>query len=169
MASRYTDYYLKQVGRGQADIGFLYRGGRGGVQKGRGVGSFFSNLFRHLKPLFSTGLTAVAEQALNSGSTLLNEIGKKPIKQILKEQGKTAAKNLAVRSVNSLKRKMQTGSGIKGKRRRKSVQSTVVRQVGGKKRRKKPKKKVKRVGGKKKKSVKRTKKRKSRVIDIFNN
>lgn len=51
MASRYTDYYLRQVGRGQADIGYLYRG-RSTVQRGRGVGSFFANILRNLRPLY---------------------------------------------------------------------------------------------------------------------
>lgn len=193
MASQYTDYYMSQVGKGQADIGHLYHGrGPHSIQRGRGVGSFFANVLRYIRPAFKSGLSAVADQALRSTASIANEYndnaGNKPVKQILKEQGKIALKNLASRGLNKLQTKLQSGSGGGGIRRKskgrrgqslKKKPSVVVRQVGGKKRKKIGKRKI--IGGKKKTTKKRKrsgKKRKSgggggakrsRVIDIFNN
>lgn len=176
MASQYTDYYMSQVGKGQADIGHLYHGrGSYTVQRGRGVGSFFANVLRYIRPAFKSGLSAVADQALRSTASIANEYnanaGTKPMKQILKEQGKIALKNLASRGVNKLQKKLQTGSGgIKRKsksRRSQSSRKKLVRQVGGKKRKKGGKKKKTITGGVIKKKQKKRKKRGTKRKNSF--
>lgn len=110
MNSYYTQYYLRQGGSGLADIGPIYKL-PSFPQRGRGsIGNFFAGLFRHLSPLASSGLSAIKDQALKSGSAVLAEFGKKPLANILKEQGKIALSDLTQRGVNKLK-KMQKGSG----------------------------------------------------------
>lgn len=183
MASRYTDYYMQQVGKGQSDIGYLYRGGST-LQRGRGVGSFFANVLRYITPAFKSGFNMLTDQALKSTSAIAKEIGAggdKPLKQILKEQGKVALGNLASTGAEKIRKKMQTGSGIMGIKRkvkRKRGQSKkVIRQIGGVRKRKykrKTKKSTLTTTKKRKKSGRKsgkTRKRKSstRTIDIFNN
>lgn len=171
MASRYTDYYLRQIGRG--DIGPVYRGSRV-LQKGRG--GFFANILRNLKPLFRSGLSAIKDQALESTAALAQDIGKKPFRQLLKDHSKMAATNLARRGIKRLRREVdgdtqQTGNGIK-RRKKKSGRQSVKRigQVGGrrKKIKKTTKKKAKKTCVKKKKKKSSKRKVASRTIDIFN-
>lgn len=168
----YTDYYLRQVGRGQADIGYLYKG-RTTIQRGRGVGSFFANIMRYISPALKSGLNTIADQARESTSAIAKEIafndGKKPIGQILKEQGKVALKRLASKGVSKLSAKMQKGGSIKLRKKVGRSQCRKVRQVGG--RRKLLKKKNNKWKKKKTTTIKKKKARKvkSRVIDIFNN
>lgn len=154
MASRYTDYYLRQIGRG--DVGPVYRGSRV-MQRGRG--GFFANILRSLRPLFRSGLSAVKDQAIESTSAIARDIGKKPFREILKEQGKMAATNLAKRGIKRMSSSLgaQTGSGIK-RRKKKSVGQSVkkIRQVGGKKKKKTATKK-KKTSAKGKKSAKKKK------------
>lgn len=176
MNSHYAQYYLRQEGRGLSDIGTLYNAplirqrGRGGI------GNFFSGAFNYLRPLFSSGIEALKSQAVKSGSAILDNVGKKPLKEVLKEQGKMAIEDLAIRGVNKLKRKIQGGSGVRKKRK-------IQGGSGGRRKRKNNIKsrrltkgahstlKRKRVGkGKRKrKSVKQNRNKKSRVVDIFNN
>lgn len=112
MNTYYTQYYLRQTGSGLSDIGTIYRS-PGFQQKGRGgIGSFFSGLIKHLRPFVSSGLSALKDQSLKSGSNIIADIGKKPLSTILKEQGKAALENLTNRGLAKLK-KMQKGSGRK--------------------------------------------------------
>ena len=57
-------------------------------QNGRGIGGFFLNLFRGLKPLASMGLSA--------GKKLLNSDFAKSVGRTALDIGKEAAKNVAV-------------------------------------------------------------------------
>lgn len=89
-------------------------------------------------------------------------MGKRPIKEILKEQGKIAVKELAAKGINKLKRMNdQTGGRKKHIKRRRMSKLNHSKQIGKGRRRK----------GKsnKKKAKKATKRRKTRVVDIFNN
>ncbi len=170
MQSYYTQYYLKQSGRGLSDIGGIYKtpsfyqAGRGGI------GSFFAGLYKYLKPLVSSGISALADQSIKTGTNILSEIGQKPFKQILKEQGKNAASELKQRGINKLKR-MQGGSGKRKKK------SNIKRLKRGKKQHSHPKRRQQRrrktQAGKGRKRRRKTKSKiptkKSRFVDIFDN
>lgn len=175
MYSYYTQYYLRQDGRGLADIGPLYKGPLI-YQKGSGIGSFFSGLYKHLKPFLSSGLEALRDQSIKTGSAILSEVGAKPFKEILKEQGKIAAKDLTERGVNKLKRMSnQTGGRRKNIKRRKRNAAPHLDayrfQAGNGKRRRRRSKRLK------KKTIKKTKRKaahrrklgKNRIVDIFGN
>lgn len=178
MYSYYTQYYLRQQGHGLADIGPLYKG-PSIYQRGSGIGNFFSGLFRNLKPLISSGLEALRDQSVKTGTAILSDVGRKPFKEILKEQGKIAVQDLTQRGVNKLKRmRSQTGGRRKNIKRRKTSagsHSDLYRfQTGkGKRRRsrrlkkKTTKSKVKKIY--KRKGNKRRNRRKERIVDIFQN
>lgn len=166
MNSYYTQYYLNQGGSGLSDIGGFYRlpvfhqRGRGGI------GNFFTGVLKYLNPFLSSGYSAIKDQALKSGSAILSEVGKKPFRNILKEQGQIAVNNLAERGFNKIK-KMQRGSGRRIKRGRVSKRnhSTVKRRRKRKRKTKTSKTTVKRHRRpKKRRGVK-----KSRFVDIFSN
>lgn len=163
MKSHYTQYYLNQAGSSLADIGGLYKSPIF-YQRGRGgIGNFFAGIFKYLNPLISSGFSAIKNEALKSGSAILSEVGKKPMKTILKEQGQIAVNNLTERGLNKI-RKMQKGSGKRIKRGRVSKRNhSVVKR--------KRKRKRKSTG-----SVKRTRKhykkrgiKRKRFVDIFDN
>lgn len=160
MDSYYTQYYLRQKGKGLSDIGPLYRSPVL-YQRGSGIGSFFSGLFKNLKPLMASGLEALKDQSIKSSSAILNDIGRKPFKEILKEQGKVAVKDLTDKGINKLKRmNEQRGGRRKHIKRRKHMIKRTVKQAGkGRKHR----------THKKSHKKKKTRKSKSRVVDIFNN
>lgn len=116
----YVKYYTIQSGHGLGDIGPIYRG-PSVLQKGRGIGSFFSGLGRFLKPLFISGLDALRDQSLKTGQNILRDIGSKPLRNIIKEQTIDVAQGLADKAVTKLKRKMQGGSGKAIKRRKQNA------------------------------------------------
>lgn len=146
MNSHYINYYLRQHGGGIGDIGPLYRSPFILQRGSGGVGSFFSGLWRHLSPLLVSGASALSNEAVNSGAAILGQVGSKPLKDVLKDQGKIAMKNLATRAADKLKRKMQGGEGrrkkyIKRARLQHVVHSRSKRKQAGKgKRRKRSKK-----------------------------
>ena len=113
----YVKYYTIQSGHGLGDIGAIYRAPLV-IQKGRGIGSFFSGLGRFLKPLFVSGLDALRDQSLKTGQNILRDIGSKPLRTIIRDQTIEAAQGLADKAVNKLKWKMQDGSGKTIKRRK---------------------------------------------------
>lgn len=158
MDSYYTQYYLRQKGAGLSDIGPLYKTPVF-YQRGSGIGSFFSGLFKHLKPLVSSGIDALKNQSLKTSSAILNDIGKKPFKEILKEQGKVAVKDLTEKGINKLKRMNEQKGGSRKKhiKRRKLSLKRNTKQLGKGRRHR-------RVKSNKKKRTK-----KLRVVDIFNN
>lgn len=174
MNTHYTQYYLRQSGSGLSDIGAIYRSPVF-EQRGRGgIGSFFSGLIKHLRPLVSSGLTALKDQTIKTSANILSDIGRKPLKEILKEQGKSAIENLTNRGLAKI-RKMQKGGRRKRniKRGRVSKSNHSVKKRGG--RRKRVKKqfgqgKKRRKSNKTTKSVKRRKVAKNqRFVDIFDN
>lgn len=148
MNEYYTNYYQRQSGRGIADIGDIYSAPVF-LQRGRGgVGSFFAGIWRHIQPFVASGARALREQAVKSSANILNEsTTDKSLKDILKDEGKAAAKSLAMRGF----KKMSGG---------RKVRKPIKRLKKTKKRHSK-KRRVR-------KSAKKTK-RKSRFVDIFNN
>lgn len=117
MDKHYFDYYHNQNGSGLSHIGTLYTSPQI-VQQGRGVGSFFSGLFRNIKPLFLSGLNAIKNQVAETSKAVISDFGHKPLRNILEEQSKIALHNLSDKAVNKISKKMQRGSGKKNIKRR---------------------------------------------------
>lgn len=109
MDAVYTSYYNNQSGSNVQNIGEIYHTPRN-VQYGRGIGSFFSALYSHLKPLFKTGLNILKNKSIDIGKEMLEEIGTKPIKEILLNQGKKVVNNFKEATIDKIKT-MQEGKG----------------------------------------------------------
>src|SRR5580693_1492137 len=63
----YEDYYLQQ-GRGVP----VFQGSRG--QRGQGLGSMLSGLFRSAVPMIKTGLVSLGKQALRTGMDIAGDM-----------------------------------------------------------------------------------------------
>lgn len=122
----YTNYYSSQSGGGMSHIGSLYATPRV-LQHGRGVGSFFASLFRTLKPLVFSGVNAIKNQALDTSKAILNDFGRKPLRNILEEQGKHALNNLSEKAIKKLSSKFQRGSGKRRIKRRNKKRTSQYR------------------------------------------
>ena len=94
MENAYIEYYTVQVGSGLKDIGPLYHNARF-VQQGRGFGSFFETLFTYLKPVFKSGLNAIKDSALKTGTSIITEVGSRPLNEILIDHGKKFGEDLS--------------------------------------------------------------------------
>jgi len=129
MVKSYQDYYVNQCGGGLSNIGSLYISPHI-VQQGRGIGNFFSGLFNYIKPLFLSGITAIKNQAAETGKAVINEFGRKPLRNIIQEQSKIALQNLSNKAIDKITR-FQSGSGKRNKRlgnRKKRLHYTSKRQ-----------------------------------------
>lgn len=105
----YTNYYINQSGNNIQNIGEIYHTPRI-VQYGRGIGSLFSSLFSHLKPFLRTGLNYLKNKSLDIGKEILEEIGTKPVKDILFNQGRKVINNIKDATIEKIKT-MQKGKG----------------------------------------------------------
>lgn len=161
MPAHYARYYIHQSGGGSGNnggIGMVYHSPQI-YQRGRGgIGNFFSGLFQRMQPLIRSGLTAVKNQSLKTGSAILSDLAdnNKNIKNVLKEQTFSGLNELKERGLNKLKRKLnQEGDGVKRiKRARKPSQRPLVTRTSH---------------AKPKNSCKKKKKRVNRKLDIFDN
>lgn len=113
----YTAYYVSQAGNG---IGTVYRGSA--TQKGRGIGSFLSGLFRSVLPILKSGARTVGREALKTGANILGDIvNNKPVGPSVRARISNAG--------NTLKRKAESkieamrGAGLKTTKRRRTSQS----------------------------------------------
>lgn len=113
MDQSYLEYYQAQSGRGlpfnEPDFGGLIRSPKL-LQRGRGLGGVFANLFRYIKPLLYSGLSYFKDQALDAGAQFLSG---KPANEILKEKGLEAVDKLREKASEKIKK--MTGSGRKRK------------------------------------------------------
>lgn len=161
----YTRYYAIQAGGGRhGNVGNLYRSGEF-IQRGYGIGSFFANFFKYIKPMAVSGLHALGDQSYKTGKGVFRDIiNNKPLEEIIKDRGEEALRNLSERGINKFKEKMaakQSGRGLykRNKRRPKRNSSIGTRR-----------KRTKQIGGrrssKKRRSAK-SKKRTKRTLDIF--
>ena len=64
----YQNYYLEQVGTGLT----VFKGRR--VQKGYGIGGFFSGLLKRAMPILKTAGKAVGKQLLNTGAGVVRDL-----------------------------------------------------------------------------------------------
>lgn len=154
----YIQYYESKYGSGISDFGPIYYTPRI-IQHGRGFGSFFASLFNYLKPLITSGLSAVKDTAIKAGSKALSEVGNRPFKEILIENGVSAANDLE----QKYKKKFQGGQGFLAARKNaiKSKYHPKINHSTSKTRSVKTKRKTLR------KKSKRISKIKERVLDIF--
>lgn len=110
-AEVYLKYYQAQAGNGLTDIGELYHISPRFHQRGRGgIGSFFSGIYRHLKPLLNSGLKALKKQSIKTSANIIKDLGDKPIRDILLDEGKAAVDELALKGMKKLQ-KLQDGEG----------------------------------------------------------
>lgn len=107
----YLKYYQNQAGSGLEDIGNLYHISPRFHQRGRGgIGSFFSGIYRYIKPIINSGLRALKKQSIKTGVNIIKDLGEKPIKDILINEGKAAVDELAQKGIRKLQ-KIQEGEG----------------------------------------------------------
>lgn len=163
MDTYYTRYYSRQYGGSLSDIGPIYKSPVF-YQKGSGVGSFFTGLFKYLKPAISSGFDALRHQSMRTGKAIINDVGSKHIKDILKEHGKIAVQELAEKGINKLKRMCKQSGGGGAKKRKKHIKRRKFNRVYHSKSKIA---KRQRVRNQRKNRVKR--RQKTRIIDIFNN
>lgn len=164
MENAYIAYYSVQVGSGLKDIGQLYYNPRF-IQQGRGFGNIFESIFRYLKPVFKSGINALKDSAVKSGTDILKELGSRPLNEILNDHGQKFTQDLG----SKLKKKFQGGSGLmfSGIARRKPTSKSIkARSRKGKKQLKTKRKSSKTTVRKSKRKTK-SKKSKQRVLDIF--
>lgn len=165
----YTRYYAIQAGGGRhGNVGNLYRSGEF-LQRGYGIGSFFANFFKYLKPLAVNGLKALGSQSYKTGQGVFRDIiDDKPLEQIIQDRSEEAIRGLAERGINKIKQKMsakQDGRGIYKRTKRRKKHNT---SIGARRKR------TKQIGGRRRKQKRRApsthtkrKKRPKRTLDIF--
>lgn len=167
--SHYITYYENQVGGG---IDHVFVGSP--YQRGNGIGSFLSGLFRKAVPLLTRGAKAIGKEALRTGISVLGDMTQSiPLKDSLKLRSQEATGNLKRRADDSIDEYMN-GFGYKRQRVKKNSHSQTKpgakRKSAKKKVSKRKTNKVKKVN-KKKKSKGRKKKtakvKRRRVTDIF--
>ena len=110
MTNPYVSYYLNQAGTG---VGPVFRGAP--YQRGHGIGSWLSSIFRSVFPMLKSGAKTLGQEALNAGFGVLRDaITRKPLRESLKSRMREAGSNL----MNVAEQKIDTmkGSGYKRKR-----------------------------------------------------
>ena len=122
MINNYITYYQQQARGGRGGAPPWHAGGsakrspppppvfisRVYKQRGRGLGSIFRSISKIAKPFLSKGLKAIKQEALTSGSHLLQDIlSGENVKSSLKKRSKETAQNLRKRALNQL-----TGEGL---------------------------------------------------------
>lgn len=105
----YTDYYVKQSGSGFSP----FAGSR--MQRGHGLGSLLSGLFRSAMPLLRKGLSWFGRKALDTGATLAGNVARDVAEG---KSFKEAAKSRVIDTINEFVPGAipQTGSGRRRKR-----------------------------------------------------
>lgn len=85
-------------------------------QDGGGIARYLASAIRFFKPLLSSGINALKEQGIESAGSILDQLGNKDVKSILKEEGQRAIKNLKQKALNKLNQttglKNQSGEGM---------------------------------------------------------
>lgn len=102
----YVSYYLNQAGSG---VGQVYAGAP--YQKGHGIGSFMSSVWKTIMPLFRSGAKHVGTEILKTGANVLNDIAvdNATPKESFRKRAREASQNLSSK-LNTKIMKM-TGSG----------------------------------------------------------
>jgi hypothetical protein len=166
----YTKYYQNQAGFGDGQSVQTYRGSA--YQRGYGIGSIFSSIWKGITPLFQS--SAVREAARSVGSKLLNtglQVGSDLLQgQNLKDSAKSRFKQVGSELLDDMAGSLRQSGGGRKRRGRKKKKSGSVTFLKNKKQmmkkllalnlktkrksRKKKSKKKKKKGGKKRRSRK---------------
>lgn len=105
---RYIDHYASQAGGGvdRVFIGAPY-------QRGHGLGSFLSGLFRRALPLLTRGARVVGKEALHTGMNILDDVAHNtPFKDAFRSRITESGRNLKRKAEEKLESLMK-GSGYK--------------------------------------------------------
>lgn len=131
----YTKYYLNQAKTGIGSYNY-------GRQKGRGLGSFLSSVFRTVYPYIKKGVSALSQEIFSGGLGILTDsIKQVPIKKSLPNRVREVGNKLTERAASSVEN--MTGSGTKRtatKRKRQSSVGTTRKRKAKKPKKKQPKK-----------------------------
>ena len=111
----FEDYYVNQAGNGYNPV---FVGSR--IQRGHGIGSIFSGLFKAAAPLLKRGAKAIGKQALSTGMELASDlIEGKNFKTAAKSRLKRAGSNLINEAASSIGR--PPGKRVKRNKRTKDI------------------------------------------------
>lgn len=116
--SHYERYFNRyQTGRGINDIGPVYRATHH-IQRGRGLSGILSTIIKYISPFLLSSTKAIGQEALRSGSEILQNLGNKPIADLIKGEAMRSGKSLADRTGRTLKKMSDemSGEGIKRKK-----------------------------------------------------
>jgi hypothetical protein len=152
----FTRYYYQQVGReyGDENIGPLIRSQKI-YQIGRGLGGFFSGIFRHIRPLFTSALHGLKSEVLETGADIIRGINiQKPLNEILRDRSVQVVDKLRDKATEKIKK--MSGAGLK-RRLQNSIKGCACKKL-----------KQSLVKPRRKKKNKIKQKPKTRIIDIFN-
>lgn len=115
MDEYYTKYYSQQTGGGVANYEFSPIHMPRVYQRGRGVGSIFSSLWRFLQPLLKTGATYASKELLETGSDILNGIiNQKPLNNVLADRSIKIVDQIRDKTAEKIKK--MAGAGRKRRR-----------------------------------------------------
>lgn len=154
MDGYYTKYYSIQSGGGYNIDGFgpLLKSQKI-YQKGRGIGGFFSGIFRYLRPLLSSALQGLKNEALQTGADILNG---KPINKIFYDRSIEVVDKLRDKAAEKIKQ--MSGAGCRTRKTIKGCLTSCFKQS---------KRGSRQVKAKKKKNIPINKSNKKRILDIF--
>jgi hypothetical protein len=119
----YEDYYVNQCGHGLP----VFYGSR--IQRGHGIGSIFSGLFRTIFPILKRVAPIIGRKALKTGMQIASDVAGG---QSFGDSAKARVMNVIEEGINKIvpSESNQSGSGIRRKRKRSNKKTT------GRKRRK---------------------------------
>lgn len=138
---KYVKYYHDQ----SLGVGGGFKHSR--TQKGMGVGSFLSSLFRRIAPYIYKGAKSLGGELLSTGANILKDrINNKDVKESFDTHFGNAGKNLASKASSSVRSML--GLGYKRKRIAARSQSRTVKQSRKTPKRKAPKKEPKKIKNK---------------------
>ena len=105
----YEDYYLNQCGHGMP----VFYGAR--MQRGHGLGSIFSGLFRSVYPMLKRVTPVICKKALQTGIDIVSDVA---AGQSLKESTKSHVSDALKKAISSFipSENTQSDSGFRRKR-----------------------------------------------------
>ena len=105
----YEDYYLNQCGHGMP----VFNGAR--MQRGHGLGSIFSGLFRSIFPMLKRVAPVIGKKALQADIDIVSDVA---AGQSLKESAKSRVSDALKEGISSFipTENIQSGSGFRRKR-----------------------------------------------------
>ena len=118
----FNDVYQLQYGGGGRGVSNVFVGAQ--RQRGHGLGSFFTGLFRSALPFLSRGALAVGKEALRAGVNILDDVTENNMsfKDSFKSRMNEGGNNLKRKATEKIHKFME-GGGYKALKRKRSTQS----------------------------------------------